>query len=232
VTQQGSGDSNHYVSDTDNLTLAIKKLDNAIATVVASAQSKDYEEYTSIAAPVSSSTILTIPVDSRNSNAVKSYVVGNGELEVYLNGVKLSLGDDWAEVGATGAVSNQIEILINLVAGDVLQYRKDPNLVLASVSKLLQVKTISGTSYTASTADDFIVASNSGSNITITLPTAVGNDGKKFYIKKIDSGNTLSIASVSGQTLDGVNITASPYAVTTQYQSIKMIAANGSWWLV
>lgn len=232
VTQQGSGHPNYYIADTDNLTLAIKKLDAAIETVLASADTKDYEEYSSISSPIAPSSILTIPVDSRDSNSVKSYVVGNGDLEVFLNGIKLSLGDDWDEVGSVGTESNQIEILIALVAGDVVQYRKDPAKVLASKKSLLKIKTITGINYTATTEDDFIVASNSGSNITITLPTAVGNDGKKFYIKKIDSGNTLSIASVSNQLLDGVNITTTPYSISTQYQGISFIAASGSWWLV
>lgn len=232
VTQQGLGAINSYIVDTDNLTLSIKKLDKAIADVVASAVSKDYEEYSAISSPVLVGSTLTIPVDSRDSSAVRSYVVGSGELEVYLNGVKLSLGDDWSEVGGAGSESNQIQILIDLVVGDVVQYRKDPSLILSNKKSILKTKQVLGANYTAISEDDFILVSNSGSNRTLTLPTAVGNDGKKLYIKKVDSGNTLFVASVLNQTLDGVDITAVPYSISSQYQSITMIANGGSWWLV
>jgi hypothetical protein len=158
--------------------------------------------------------------------------VGNGELEVYLNGVKLSLGDDWAEVGASGSESNEIQILIDLVVGDVVQYRKDPSLILASKKSLLKTKQVLGADYSIISDDEFILVSNSGANRTVTLPTATGNDGKKLYIKKSDSGNTLYVASILNQTLDGVDITAVPYSISSQYQSVTMIASGGSWWIV
>jgi hypothetical protein len=103
---------------------------------------------------------------------------------------------------------------------------------LASKKSLLKTKQVLGADYSVISDDEFILVSNSGANRTVTLPTATGNDGKKLYIKKSDSGNTLYVASILNQTLDGVDITAVPYSISSQYQSVTMIASGGSWWIV
>jgi len=82
------------------------------------------------------------------------------------------------------------------------------------------------------TADDVVLVANSGSDITLTLPDATTAQGKKFDIKKIDAGNTLFIKSVSGQTLDGVNIDAAPQAVTVQYENTTIISNGANWFVL
>jgi hypothetical protein len=141
IVQQGSGAANHTVVDGDNLTLAIKRLDNIIAGIVNNVEI-DYEEKIEVVAsspgpnqilgPVPPNTTITIPLDSRNGNAARSYVVGNGELEVYLNGIKLILGSSWDEVGLPGSESVNIEILEQLEVGDILIFRIDPSKVIGS----------------------------------------------------------------------------------------------------
>lgn len=91
---------------------------------------------------------------------------------------------------------------------------------------------IVGVNYTITTSDDVILASNSGSNITLTLPSALAAQGKIYYIKKIDSGNTLYVKSTGSETLDGTDIDASPYAVTIQYQSITIVSNGSSWYIL
>lgn len=82
-----------------------------------------YEEKNVLVSPIASSGTVTLPVDSRNSNLPASYIVGSGSLQVWLNGEKLFLGDDYSEIGVTGSSSNTITTLQNLVIGDKLVCR-------------------------------------------------------------------------------------------------------------
>lgn len=63
--------------------------------------------------------------------------------------------------------------------------------------------------------------------ITITLPTAVGIAGRTYWIKKTDSGTTLTVATTSSQTIDG----AATLSVTTQYNAYTLVS-NGSNWFI
>jgi Avian adenovirus fibre, N-terminal len=76
-----------------------------------------------VSGPVISGSIISIPFDSRNFEEIQYYVVGSGQLEVYLSGQRLRLNEDWLEVGATGTLSTQIQIQQDLVIGDVLTFR-------------------------------------------------------------------------------------------------------------
>jgi hypothetical protein len=82
--------------------------------------------------------------------------------------------------------------------------------------------------YTALQSDDVILGDATSGAITITLPTAVGNTGEVFHIKKIDSSvNAVTIATTSSQTIDGA-LTA---PLISQYQSFTLVS-NGTGWSV
>lgn len=74
---------------------------------------------------VPSGTLISIPSDSRDSDTAQFYVYGSGQLEVSLNGQRLYEGFDWNEVtgSPTPSLANQIEILQDLVVGDLLVFR-------------------------------------------------------------------------------------------------------------
>ena len=64
--------------------------------------------------------------------------------------------------------------------------------------------------------------------ITITLPTAVG-DNHQYYVKKIDaSSNAVTVATTGGQTIDG----AATSGVQNQYSSITFKSDNANWWQI
>ena len=82
--------------------------------------------------------------------------------------------------------------------------------------------------YTGLYSDDVILGNATSGAITITLPTAVGNTGEVFHIKKIDSSvNAVTIATTSSQTIDG----ALTQPILTQYQNITVVS-NGVGWSV
>ena len=74
-------------------------------------------------APISSGAVIYLPYDSRNYNSIRNYIVGSGQLEVFLNGQKLRKGEDYNEYGTLNTLSTQIQTLQTLVVGDVLSFR-------------------------------------------------------------------------------------------------------------
>ncbi len=92
-----------------------------ILSVVSGAPADDNE----ITGPVTSGTVIMIPNDSRDGEIAQGYVVGNGVLEIRLNGQYLQQGVDWQEVGAAGSISYTFQILQNLPIGDELNVRID-----------------------------------------------------------------------------------------------------------
>jgi hypothetical protein len=296
VVTQGDGAPNNYISDGDNLTLSIKKLDKKLKELAGN-EIKIYEEVLNVVSgspaddnevtgPINSGTNLTLPYDSHQSNAVNGYVVGRADLEVFLNGQRLVVGSDYSEVGTPNTESVTIQILQNLVVGDQLLFRVDPGKAAASVggsgeintgsnlgsgasvfknktgvvlnfrriqagsgvtvtenanditisaapaAPTYNVVTVTGTNYSATAANDYILVNNSGANRTVTLPTAVGNTGKQITVKKIDAGNTLFVASILNQTIDGTDATVTPYSIITQYETLTLLSDGTSWWIV
>ena len=83
-------------------------------------------------------------------------------------------------------------------------------------------------SYLATTADNVIDCDATSGAITITLPTAVGNTGKIYTIKKNDSStNTVTVDANAAETIDGTLTKI----ITTQYTSMTIIS-DGSNWLI
>ena len=84
------------------------------------------------------------------------------------------------------------------------------------------------TSYTLTISDSVILANAAAGNIVMTLPTAVGINGREYYIKKTDTAlNTVTINTTSSQTIDG----ETSYLLTTQWEYIKIVS-NGSNWVI
>lgn len=83
--------------------------------------------------------------------------------------------------------------------------------------------------YTAQLTD--YTLSLSGASFTLTLPTAIGNSGKIFYI--IHNGTSISqlytLNTTGGQTIGGV--TSGNYVLYTNGESLKIVS-DGSNWLI
>lgn len=80
--------------------------------------------------------------------------------------------------------------------------------------------------YTANKSDMVILADASGGALTVTLPTAVGINGRCYLVKRINAGkNMVKIATTGSQTIDG----ASFYFLGAQYHSIMVMSDNANW---
>lgn len=142
VIQQGTGLGNYIIQDGDNLTLAIKKLDEAYGVIIANLDNPTYDEPLIVIAgvpiddnhiqgPFPSGTTFTLPDNSRTGDTPQFYTVGKGRLEIFLNGQMLpmnisgdpDLNDGWDEVGGFNTYSNQITIQQAIVVGDIIEFR-------------------------------------------------------------------------------------------------------------
>lgn len=73
-----------------------------------------------------------------------------------------------------------------------------------------------------------ILADSTSAVVTLTLPSAVGNPGRIYFIKRISAGkNLVKIATVSSQTIDG----GAGYSLGWQYHSICLLS-DGTNWLI
>jgi hypothetical protein len=135
VATAGTGVGNFVIQDGDNLTLAIKKLDQEIESIATSLDAPSYDEVvevvasgatppTSILVPGSFPALISLPNNTREGDAVQYYTVGKGSLMVFLNGQFLDLEDGaYNEYGTAGSPSNQILMVFPLVIGDSLEIR-------------------------------------------------------------------------------------------------------------
>lgn len=100
--------------------------------------------------------------------------------------------------------------------------------VWTSFSPLPTAITSVNTNYTALLTDEFIVVDAGGGSRTIALPTAVGNSGKRYTIKKVDSSANAVVIDPSGaETIDG-NATFTLFNIT----DLVEVVSNGTFWYI
>lgn len=258
VSQTGTGIGNSVVQDGDNLTLAIKKLDDAIGTIIS--HQPGYDETVAIVAsgatppqslngPIAPSTNIQLPPNSRNSNLQLFYQVGDGKLEVFLNGQKLIVGIDYTEVGASGSASDMISNSFALVVGDELEFtfggggggsgggaegppgpqgpQGIPGANAVGGPVAISTKT---SNYGVSLSDNVLLADCTTGAITFTLPnpTTVGATGRVYFFKKIDAtANALSLIVSGGANIDFL----ASQSTTVQGYAWTVICDGTQYWL-
>lgn len=91
-----------------------------------------------------------------------------------------------------------------------------------------QTRTVSG-AYTVTAADQLILANGTGSSFTITLPSAVGIQGRQYSIKKIDRNiqSTITVSPQAGELIDNL----SNYRLTDRGETVS-IQSDGTGWRI
>ncbi len=101
--------------------------------------------------------------------------------------------------------------------------------ILDSDPTLVSVVTKMNIDYTATINDDVILMSTGAITRTISLPTAAILVGKRYYIKKIDSGAGQVVLDPNGlETIDG---DTAPN-ITAQYESFTLFSDGSNWHIV
>lgn len=263
VDQTGTGTGNYFIKDGDSLTLAIKELDQAMGMLLSVLDDPSYDEIIDIVAsgavpplslngPVTSGTLITLPDNSRLGNIPQPYTVGNGMLIVDLNGQLQRLGVDYAEVGAPGSVSTQIQILRQLEVYDDLEIRiaksgggggfgggigpvgpPGPAGPAGSpgsdaVGGPIAIST-KNANYTVGLGDNAILADCTSGVVTLTLPPVATGIGKLYYFKKIDAtANAMVIQANGSELIDGLNSQMS----VVQFESFSLVTDGSFWWIL
>ena len=118
--------------------------------------------------------------------------------------------------------SNAVNIVSPAEAFNTKEIGNSWNAKPSSVTTL----TTKTSNYTATVFDEVVLVDATSGNITISLPTSVGNGGKNFKVKKVDaSANTVTIDPNSSQTIDGV----ATKVITTQYAFINVVSDSNNW---
>jgi hypothetical protein len=84
--------------------------------------------------------------------------------------------------------------------------------------------------YTLTSSDDVVIADASGANFTITLPTAVGIQGKRYKIKNETTDETYNVLldGAGSETIDGL---AGYYLYGTK-SAVEVISDNANWEII
>src|SRR4030065_132078 len=135
---------------------------------------------------------VTLPTAVGNTG--KKFVVK--KIDSSVNAVTVDPnGSETIDGQATASVKNLDETII--VVSDGTNWRRLLWDALDAVASITA-------DYTATLNDDTILANATAGAVTVSLPTAVGNTGKKFVIKKIDSSaNTVTVDPNGSETIDG-----------------------------
>ncbi len=82
------------------------------------------------------------------------------------------------------------------------------------------------TAYSILVSDWFLKLDATGGIFTVTLPTAVGYTDKEYILKKIDSsGNVITVATTSSQTIDG----STTKSLSTQWSTLVVVSDGANW---
>lgn len=127
---------------------------------------------------------------------------------------------------SASSFSNPILLAISSTIGIVLPYRPS-QIATQATTPGSNVVTVSA-NYTAQ-AGQIVLVNTTSSGVTISLPTAIGNDGLEIYIKKISAdSNNITIDPYLTQTIDG----QSNLIFNTQYTSVGLVSDNSNWYII
>ena len=81
--------------------------------------------------------------------------------------------------------------------------------------------------YSVQTTDEVILANAASGTQTITLPSATGNTGRSYLIKRLTASGaaTINVTGTGGQTIDG----AASVALPNQYDAVRVISTGTAW---
>jgi hypothetical protein len=91
-----------------------------------------------------------------------------------------------------------------------------------------QTVAVKSSAYSLTTNDEIVLANTSTGSFTLTLPTAIGNTNL-YSVKKTDaSTNTVTVATSSGQTIDG----GATAVIKVQYACISIVSDGSNWYII
>lgn len=81
--------------------------------------------------------------------------------------------------------------------------------------------------YSILTSDSIVHVDTAAGNVTITLPTAVGQRGKMYWVHKLAAANSVIFNTSSAQTINGA--ASGALGITSQWETWKFVSDNANW---
>lgn len=125
----------------------------------------------------------------------------------------------WRSLPRTAALERVIEVLNSGMLG--LQNTLGTTPVRQAVRTLAADGVLTG-------ADGVVLVNTTAGNVTVTLPEASINRGRRLTVKKTIAANTLTLDTIGSETIDG----AATLAWTTRYQSYDVVSDGAGWHVV
>lgn len=125
MTSRPPYSSNFWVTPGASLTAGVSELDAVVEATWTMVTGKVYEEHVSSdgSSAYLANAYLTLPAPF-GVGAAETYQTGYNQLEVFFNGAKADIGDDWFESANVGAgIGNRIQLAYTLPANTKITYR-------------------------------------------------------------------------------------------------------------
>lgn len=162
--------------------------------------------------------------------------LGSGSLTFSVGDSVIYNGSIWEKQDFAGASSlddlSDVDTTTNApVLNDVLTYTGSEWEPQAPAVGTLTTTAVAA-NYTVLSSDDVVLVTTGGTDRTITLPDATGLAGKKYQIKKVDSGTGQCIVetfSAGSQAIDQDTWSGNFYLLA-QDESISIVSDGTQWW--
>lgn len=164
------------VTQNSPLNQAISLLDAAVGNIESILSRPVYDERILYPAGLSASSIITIPLNSRNANLQENYIVGSGDLMVFSNTLLTFETIFWQPIGSVGMSSHQIQFLVNLPSDTEIHFRKGTNEGLGGGGGSLQASYNLGNTITTTTGVPVAISGPAGQKL-LTVAGNVEIDG-------------------------------------------------------
>lgn len=166
----------------------------------------------------------TVMVQNSAGSGVDAQVMLSLSTTLGNTNVGASFYADRTDTGSAGSTDLLLRNSSGTTMNTNLTLKADRSAIFAGA---LAMPIVSKTAnYTATATDTTILVDATSGNLVITLPTAVGIDGRQYRIKKTDAtANTVTVATTSSQTIDG----ATTKVISSQYGTYIPVSNGANW---
>ncbi len=172
--------------------------------------------------------IYSASVASISGVAAGTYTAGSG---LTLNGNRFDIGNMFniADKAGSGWIHQNDKITVSGINGVDVSYNTSTKTVLSSGTyRKRAIKTITN-SYNLTLDDEVLFVDASSSSIDVNLPTASGNGGKEYLIKRISGAGFNIVIKPSGSEEIDNTLTKT---LTNKNESVILISDNSLDWMI
>ncbi len=166
-----------------------------------------------------------------NGNATTAIAEGHGVVTVMSDGANWQIVDrilTQAVPGASDSDPTSVDVSVNAGVSD--DFSRADHVHDISLAAIVAIRTVSvsaiKTGAYSAVIDELVRCNPTGGGFTVTLPTAVGNSGRKVAVVNVNSSpNTITIATTGGQTING----AGSASISESRGAVVLMSDGANW---